>query len=126
MYVSLSLLDRDKMMRIKQTIVVVLSSGLAIAVTVWALFSTGFPQKHPIFTAGLCLYGCVITPVFILLGESIIEDVVKLVLMFIIAFALWKFQSWQVAIPFTIPPVCGTLANQSIKAMTTKKKSTNP
>ncbi len=64
-----------------------------------------------------------ITPVFILLGESIIEDGVKLVMMFGLGAALWHFLSWQVALPFFVPPICGLSANQIIKAMIIKKES---
>jgi hypothetical protein len=112
-------------MRIIQVIIGVLMSAIAIAVTAWALLETAFPHKHPIMAIGLGLYGCIITPLFILLGESIIEDGVKLVMMFGIGAALWHFHSWQVALPFFVPPICGMLANQIIKALAIKKESVN-
>lgn len=98
-------------------------SAIAIAVTAWGMLETSFAHKHPIIAAGIGLYGCIIAPVFILLGESVIEDAVKIVLMFGIGAALWHFQSWQVALPFFVPPVCGMLANQSIKALADREKS---
>lgn len=116
------MLAEENRMRIIQIIIGVLLSAIAIAATFWALFSTSFPYKHPLMATGLCLYGCIIAPVFILLGESLIEDGVKLVMMFVIAAVLWKIQSWQIAVPFSVSPICGMLANQIIKTMNQKIK----
>ena len=104
-------------MKLIKIVIGLLLSTIAIAAVVRALFSTEFPQQHPIIATGLCIYGCVITPLFILLGESIIEDLVKLVIMFGIAAAIWYAWSWPVALPFIVPPVCGMLANQIIKTI---------
>lgn len=106
-------------------IIGLLFSCASAAVTLWSLFSSPFSHNHPIITYIICLYGCVITPGFILLGESIIEDGVKLVMMFGLGAALWHFLSWQVALPFFVPPICGLLANQIIKAISIKRESVN-